>query len=94
MPFRLKNAPSTFQRLMNKVLTSLESCGVYLDNVVIYSDTWPQHVHRLGACLDQLDKASFTKVLTKCKFTEATATYLGKVVGQWAVRLGSSSSTG
>lgn len=40
MPFGLRNAPCSFQRLMNRVISGLEGCAVYLDDVVTYSDTW------------------------------------------------------
>lgn len=44
MPFGLRNEPATFQCLMNRVVSGREGCAVYLDDVVIYSDTWAQHV--------------------------------------------------
>ena len=43
MGFGLRNAPATFQRLMNMVVNRLEGCAVYLDDVVIYSNTWEDH---------------------------------------------------
>ena len=41
MPFGLKNAPSSFQRMMNNVLTGLtnKQCFVYLNNIVLYGST-------------------------------------------------------
>ena len=39
MPFGMKNAPATFQRLINTVISGLEGCSAYIDNVVMYSDT-------------------------------------------------------
>ena len=44
MPFGLRNAPATFQRLMNRVVAGLEGCAVYLDDLIIYSDTWHSHL--------------------------------------------------
>ncbi len=45
MPFGLKNAPATFQRLVNTVLSGVKNCEAYLDDIVVYSSTWAEHVH-------------------------------------------------
>lgn len=86
MPFGLRNAPATFQRLMNRVVSGLSGCAVYLDDVVVYSDTWEEHVQRIGALFKRLVWANLTVNLAKCEFARATVTYLGKVVGQGRVR--------
>lgn len=82
MPFGLRNAPATFQRLMNRVVSGLEGCSVYLDDLVIYSDTWHAHLKRIRALFDRLSEARLTVNLAKCEFARATVTYLGRVVGQ------------
>lgn len=86
MPFGLRNAPATFQRLMNRVVSGLEGCAVYLDDVVVYSDSWEEHVRRVQALFKRLEWARLTINLAKCEFAKATVTYLGKVVGQGFVR--------
>lgn len=87
MSFGLRNAPSTFQRLMNRVVVGLEGCAVYLDDVVSYADTWEQHLARIRALFEKLVAANLTVNLAKCEFAQATVVYLGKVVGQGQVRL-------
>ena len=82
MPFGLKNAPATFQRLMNMVIAGLEGCAVYLDDLVVFSDTWHSHVQRIKALFQRLSEAQLTVNLAKCEFARATVTYLGRVVGQ------------
>lgn len=87
MPFGLRNAPATFQRLMNMVVGDLEGCSVYLDDVVIYSDNWKNHLDRIEKLFDRLARAQLTINLAKCEFAKATVTYLGRVVGQGTVSL-------
>lgn len=75
-------ALATFQRLMNKVLSGVHNCKAYLDDIVVYSNTWEDHLTTLRVVLERLLKASLTLNLVKCEFGKATVTYLGKQVGQ------------
>ncbi|KAF7643438.1 hypothetical protein LDENG_00239390 [Lucifuga dentata] len=85
MPFSLRNAPATFQRLMIRVVSGLKGCAMYLDDVAVYSDTWETHIQSIQALFDRLVWEQFTVNLAKCEFAKATVTYLGKVVGQGQV---------
>ena len=60
MSFGLRNAPATFQRLMNMVVSGLDGCAVYLDDVVIYSDTWDEHLVRIRKLFNCLRDANLT----------------------------------
>ncbi|KAL1282575.1 hypothetical protein QQF64_001378 [Cirrhinus molitorella] len=44
MAFGLRNAPATFQRLVNTVLSGIPNCNAYLDDLVIYSSDWQEHL--------------------------------------------------
>lgn len=59
---------------------------MYLDNVVIYSSTWAEHMSALYNVFHRLAAASLTLNLKKCEFAKATVTYLGKQVGNGQVR--------
>lgn len=63
----------------------LQNCNAYLDDLVVYSMTWREHVS-LRAVFTSLLKASLTLNLAKCEFGQATVTYLGKEVGHGKVR--------
>ena len=58
MPFSLTNAPATFQAYINRALAGLVDvcCVVYLDDILVYSDTHAQHVRDLRAVLERLRK--------------------------------------
>ena len=51
MPFGLNGAPATFQQLMNEVVRDMEKfIHAYLDDLVIFSDTWEEHHLTWGLC--------------------------------------------
>ena len=82
MPFGMKNAPATFQRMINYLIQNLDGCDGYIDDVVIYSETWKQHIHRILKFVEKISQARLTINLVKSNFGQATVTYLGYVVGQ------------
>ena len=59
MPFRLKHAPATFQHLMQSCLGNLhlQYCIIYLDDIIVFSKTPEEHLDRLRAVFEQLNKA-------------------------------------
>ena len=81
MPFGLKTTPVAFQRLMNNVLRDVQGVRVYLDDVVIFTDSWEDHVRSIELVFDHLQHANLTVNLAKCNFGQAKVTYLGHIVG-------------
>ena len=84
MPFGLCNAPATFQRLMDIVLSGLnfEICLVYLDDVIIFGDTLQQHLQRLGKVFERLRTANLKLKPSKCRLLRRAVNFLGHVVTQ------------
>ena len=56
LPFGLKNSPSIFQRLMCQVLQGLQgtTCMVFLDDIIVFSKTWEEHLQHVREVLDRL----------------------------------------
>ena len=87
MPFGLMGAPSTFQRLMDIVLDGTQDfAAAYLDDIIVYSTTWEDHLHHLDIVLTRLKNAGLTVKESKCQFAKGTCTYLGHVVGDGTVK--------
>ena len=82
----MKNSPATFQRLVNNVICGLDGCDAYSDDVIIYSDSWSDHLQRIRKFFDRLSKAKLTVNLAKTEFCHATVTFLGHLVGQGQVK--------
>lgn len=70
LPFGLCNAPATFQRLMDRILGRLKwtMALVYLDDVIVYADSFDEHQQRLGLVLDALTNARLRLNPSKCFF--------------------------
>jgi hypothetical protein len=86
MPFGMRNSPATFQRLINSVIADIEGCEGYIDDVVIYSDTWEEHLMIMRKFFKRLSEANLTINLIKSEFGCGHVTYLGHVVGQGQVK--------
>ena len=84
MPFGLTNAPATFQRLMECVLAGLsgEECLIYLDDVIVFSVSFKQHMDRLARVFAALEKAQLKLKLSKCHFAQKEVKYLGHIVSE------------
>jgi len=82
MPFGLRNARASFSRLVSKLLIGLDTfCAAYLDDIIIFSDTWEEHLSHLRTVLSRIRAANLTLSPTKCCFAVAEVDYLGHHVG-------------
>ena len=82
MPFGLTNAPATFQRMMDLVLAGIKwhHCLVYLDDVLVFSQSFDEHLKHLVSVFDRLRKAGLKLAPKKCHICRMQVHYLGHVV--------------
>ena len=87
MPFGLCNAPATFQRLMQVVLSGLEwhSCFAYLDDILIASCTLDDHLRHLHEVFGCLREAGLRLKPRKCLLLCDEVPYLGHVISSQGI---------
>ncbi|CAM4550039.1 unnamed protein product [Caretta caretta] len=86
LPFGLRNAPATFQRLVDGLLAGLGEYAVaYLDDVAIFLDSWADHLEHLQKVLERIREAGLTVKAKKCQIGLNRVTYLGHQVGQGTI---------
>lgn len=85
LPFGMKNAPASFQRLMNFVTSGLSNVLTYIDDVVVYSGTWSEHLCHIEQLFVRLEEAGLVINLPTCELGKGQVTYLGHQVGQGLV---------
>uniref|UniRef100_A0A3P8UAF7 Gypsy retrotransposon integrase-like protein 1 n=1 Tax=Amphiprion percula TaxID=161767 RepID=A0A3P8UAF7_AMPPE len=87
MPQGVTNAPSTFQRLMEKSMGDLhlKEVLVYLDDLIIFSDSLEEHERRLLRVLNRLKEYGLKLSPEKCKFFQTSVKYLGHIVSERGV---------
>ncbi|GBN67016.1 Retrovirus-related Pol polyprotein from transposon 297 [Araneus ventricosus] len=83
MPFGLENVPYEFSRMISQILDGCEEFAVpYLDDIVIYSRSFKEHIKHIRKVLRRIQHAGLTIKLSKYKFAQGEVKYLGHVVGQ------------
>ncbi len=87
MPQGVTNAPSIFLRLMEKCMgdINLKEVLVFLDNLIIFSDTIEEHERHLLNVLSRLKEYGLKLFLEKCKFCQTSVRYLGHIVSERGV---------
>ncbi|XP_075919984.1 uncharacterized protein LOC142922927 [Petromyzon marinus] len=84
LPMGLHSAPATFQRLMELVLAGLQwdSCLIYLDDVIVFSRTFGEHIERLRAVFLKIRAANLKFKPQKCHLLRESVRYLGHIVSR------------
>ncbi|KAL6459344.1 hypothetical protein MHYP_G00328160 [Metynnis hypsauchen] len=87
MPQGVTNAPSTFQRLMERCMDSLnlKEVLVFLDDIIVFSSTLEEHETRILHVLQQLREYGLKLSPTKCHFFQSSVRYLGHIVSSKGV---------
>lgn len=88
MPFGLKNAPATFQRLMDNVLSGLQGneLFVYMDDIVLYAKSLEEHEIKFERLMRRLRDANLKLQPDKCEFLRREVAYLGHIICSDGVR--------
>ena len=84
MPFGLTNSGATFQRLMEKCMgdLNLKECLVFIDDILIFSSTFEEHLSRLESVFKRLETHGLKLKGSKCEFFKSSVTYLGHVMSE------------
>jgi len=82
MPFGLRNAPSTFVRLMRIILHPIrDSSGAYMDDAWTTSGDFESHLVHLRKFLTVIKRSGLTLSIAKCKFAQLQVPFVGYIVG-------------
>ncbi len=82
VPFRLTNAPAAFMSIMNDVFKDYNDSFliVYLDDILVYSNSWDEHIGHVRLVLDRLREHKLDAKLSNCTFGVQDVDYLGFVL--------------
>ncbi len=82
LPFGLTNAPATFQRAMDDLFREelFKFLIVYLDDIIVFSDSFEQHLEHLEIVFKKLQDANLYLNPEKCQLVQERINYLGHVI--------------
>ena len=80
MPMGMQAASATFQRIMDVLLRDINFCVGYIDDLLIYSDTWEEHMLHVAVVLDRVGGAGLTFNPAKCSIGKSSVKFLGHIL--------------
>ena len=89
MPFGMHIAPAMFQWMMDVVLGGLEEMSApYIDDILVFSRTWEEHLEHIEAVLERFKQAGLTVKPSKCEWGKQFLEYLGctMVMDEWQLQ--------
>ena len=88
LPFGLRNAPSAFQRQMQRILSEFPwgKVIVYIDDLLIMTETFEEHLSLLSRVLSVLSRHGVKVKPPKCKWLVEEVEYLGHIVSREGLR--------
>ncbi|MDW0331167.1 MAG: reverse transcriptase family protein [Nitrososphaeraceae archaeon] len=88
MPFRLCNAPATFQKTMNKVLKEYidRFVAVFIDDIIVYSNSFEEHCGHLQMLFDKLETANLALNKEKCEMFKRELRFLGHKINKHGIQ--------
>ena len=86
LPFGLVNAPAVFSRMMRKLLEGINHVVNYIDDILIFTDTFEQHIETVGKVLKRLREVGLTARPSKCCVAYKSLEFLGHVVSEGIIR--------
>src|SRR6266536_871725 len=84
MPMGFTNSPAIFTRLMHMVLAGINwrFCLVYLDDVIMFSSSFAEHLEHIEEVLSRIVQANLSLKGEKCQFVRTEVEYLGHLVSK------------
>ena len=82
LPFGVKCAPGIFQEAMDRMITGLEGCAAYLDDVIVTGSTLEEHNNNVQALFKRIADCGFRVRMEKCSFAKPEIKFLGHVVSR------------
>lgn len=89
LPFGLTNAPATFQRAIDMILSGVKwkTCLVYLDNIIVFSTSPEEHLAHLNEIFGLLARAGVSLKASTCFLFHEEVEYLGHIVSRGHLRV-------
>ena len=85
MPFGLVNATATFNRMMRKALCHIPNALSFVDDILIHTESWEEHLATLKSTLDVMRSVNLTIKPSKCRIGCRKLDFVGHKIGDGTI---------